>query len=243
MDSNDQAQGTGGTAGGGAARTDLVAIVAQEMRTPLTVVKGYTQRLLMSWETLDDHGKQAMLGRINTSISRLQRLVEDIMLVSGGLSGEFVMMARPYLLEPVVQHAILEVGVRRGDRATMIVPAGENVSMYGDQYRMEQALITLLELAVVRSPRDTLIDIAYGERDGILRVAVTDRGPAVTPEVWTALFGRSGTPASGGALSSAALGLDLFITDRLISVMGGTLEGSSTDEATQVVLELPISRS
>jgi len=243
VDSNSQPGGPGQSGDEALWRHDLVAVVTQEMRTPLTVLKGYTQRLLMSWETLDDRGKQAILGRINTSVSRLQRLVDDIMLVSGGQTADLVMMARPYLLEQVVQHAILEVGARRGDRATMIMPTGHNVSMYGDQYRTEQIVITLLELAVVRSPHEAVIAVTYGDRDGIAHLSVTDRGPALTPSGWDALLGRRDAPDRDRAGSPAALSLDLLIADRLVTLMGGALRATSDDEASHVLLELPISPS
>ncbi len=121
----------------------------------------------------------------------------------------------------------------------MIMPTGHNVSMYGDQYRTEQIVITLLELAVVRSPHEAVIEVTYGDRDGITHLTVTDRGPALTPSGWDALLGRRGVSDTGRAGSPAALSLDLLIADRLVTLMGGVLRATSDDEASHLLLESP----
>jgi K+-sensing histidine kinase KdpD len=221
--------------GAGDPRADLMTIFAQEMRGPLTVVKGYTQRLLMSWESLDDKGKVAILGRINTSISRLHRLVDDIAVVAGDGSTQFTMLARPFLLEPVVQQAIQEVAARHGDRATAIVPSGENVSLYGDCYRLEQVLLTYLELAVLRSPPGCPITVAYDQEGAHARIAITMEGGALPAAEWPALFGGSSMPSAG------SLALDLLIATRLLRALGGILKPTGAGDTTCLIIEVPVS--
>jgi signal transduction histidine kinase len=211
-----------------------MTIFTQEMRGPLTVVKGYTQRLLMSWESLDDRGKMAILGRINTSISRLHRLVDDIAVVAGDGSAQFAMLARPFLLEPVVQQAIQEVAARHGDRATAIVPSGENVSLYGDRYRLEQVLLTYLELAVLRSPPGCPVTVAYDQEGEHARIAITTEGGSLPSAEWPALFGATLMPAAG------SLALDLLIARRLLRALGGTLRPTGAGGTTCLILEVPL---
>ncbi len=228
----------------GALSADIMAIVAHELRSPLTVARGYTQRLMMSWESLDDRGKLAIVARINTSISRLSRLVDDIALLSGSNTAEFAMMARPYLLGQVVQHAIGEVGARRGDRATSIIPTGEDIAMYGDEYRLEQVVIALLELAIVRSAATRPINLTFNVVGERAHIAITDSGEVLTAAQWDMLFGRTGSLSIDHSVASGALGLDLLLCDRLTRAMGGSLTAHNDQTmTTTITLDIPVSRS
>ncbi|GAC1436823.1 MAG: hypothetical protein NVSMB65_10920 [Chloroflexota bacterium] len=218
----------------------LMTLMAQELRGPLTAVKGQTQRLLMSWESLDDRGKLAMLERINTSISRLRRLVEDIGLFSEGDESQFTLLTHPFLLEPVIRHAIDEVGARHGDRATSIVPDGANVSLYGDQYRLEQVVIILLETAVMRAPQDTSVEISYGSDGDRVRIAVADGGTPLALADWAALLDHGRPPRESVGTGWNGLALDLTVARRIAAAMDGTLSGASKAGLSTVMLDLPV---
>ena len=222
---------------------DLMVLVAQEMRGPLTAVKGHTQRLLMSWDTLDDGGKLAMLERINTSVSRLRRLVEDIGLISGGYGGQLTLLSHPFLLEPVIQQAIAEIGARQGDRAAAIMPAGNNVAMYGDQYRLEQVLIILLELAVLRAPQDTPIEVLYGRDEAHAYIAIADLGTMLSAVDWSALLEHGRPPRESAGTAWEGLALNLLVATRIAHAMGGRVTGTSSGELSRVTLELPIAET
>ena len=60
-------------------RSDLVATVAHELRSPLTGVKGFVATLLSKWDKLNDDQKQLMLETVNADADRLTRLIAELL--------------------------------------------------------------------------------------------------------------------------------------------------------------------
>src|SRR3954454_7201074 len=60
-------------------RSDLVATVAHELRSPLTGVKGFVTTLLSKWDRLNDDQKKLMLHTVATDAERLSRLITELL--------------------------------------------------------------------------------------------------------------------------------------------------------------------
>ena len=76
-------------------RSDLVATVAHELRSPLTGVKGFVQALLNRWDRLNDDQKKLMLETVSADSDRLARLIAELLDVARIDTGRLQMYPRP----------------------------------------------------------------------------------------------------------------------------------------------------
>ena len=76
-------------------RSDLVATVAHELRSPLTGVKGFVGTLLNKWDRLNDEQKQLMLRTVYADSERLSRLIAELLDVARIDTGRLPLYPRP----------------------------------------------------------------------------------------------------------------------------------------------------
>lgn len=205
-------------------RNDFVSTVSHELRTPLTGIKGFTDTLLTYWQRMDDGRRMEMVRRINASSCRLERLVHDLLFVSGIESGTLPVRRETTELHPLIEGAVQEVeGKYRGQEIQMRA-ATEPLFAVVDPHRLQQVLVNLLDNAVKYSPEGRPIRVRWRREGRMARISVVDMGPGIGPGDQARLFTRFGkldrTPRPG----HGGTGLGLYISKSLIETMGGRIE-------------------
>jgi signal transduction histidine kinase len=93
----------------------------------------------------------------------------------------------------------------------------------GDQSRLRQALVNLLQNAVRYTPESGRIDVAIHQRDGIVRVEVRDTGEGIDPERLKAIF----DPFVRLSATGPGLGIGLTLVRRIVELHGGSISAAS----------------
>jgi two-component system phosphate regulon sensor histidine kinase PhoR len=194
-------------------KADLVAVMGHELRTPLTIIKGYVRTLLRKGSDIDERTRNMALSALDTNTDRLERLVEDLLLMSA------IETSRPRLhLEPAdVAAAASE---REAERVQVRRPRGELVVQV-DRPKLDQILNHLLDNALKYSDGAVVLEVSDKGED--VEVAVTDSGPGIFSGDIPLLFERfqqldgTSTRAQGGT------GIGLYICRRLVEALGGRL--------------------
>jgi signal transduction histidine kinase len=208
------------------ARSELIALVTHELRTPLAVVRAYTE-LLADDPPLDDRESRDPIRRAQRAawhdasleqVERLDRLVDSI------LQSVRVVPDAPAAVVPTdVEETIGEVAasiepILRQHR--LDVRPGVRLHVLADPPRLRQILEHLIENAVKYAPPDTTITIDRSLVEGSVRIGVTDEGPGV-PEEWRERifepYARRDTHTARGS------GIGLYAAKRLGESMGARL--------------------
>jgi signal transduction histidine kinase len=225
------------------ARTELIALVTHELRTPLAVVRAYTDLLseeppLVGRESRDvirRSTRNEWHQRAIDQIERLDRLVDSILASVRPLDdhlAEVVPVDVAALLEEVVgelrpllrnHHVVLDVAVRRFALA--------------EPPRLRQIVEHLIENAVKYAPPGTTITVDTGLVEGLVRMGVADEGPGIPVEWRERIFEpytRRDTHTARGS------GIGLFAAKRLAESMGAHLWTEPTASAgARFVVALP----
>jgi signal transduction histidine kinase len=207
---------------------DFAFAISHELRTPLTLISGYAQKLLMRWSLTDDERRRGMVEKINVSSHRLTRLIEDMLLVTDVERGELPMHIKSVAVPTVVDQALTDVRDRYQERLPAIAVSGEPLHALADGFRLEQALICLLDNAVKHAPTDSTVTVAWHEADGRVGIAVSDEGKGIEAADLPRLFTRFGRLERVLGQSHGGIGLGLYIARRLVEAMGGAITVDST---------------
>jgi len=196
-------------------RSDLVATVAHELRSPLTGVKGFVQALLNRWDRLNDEQKKLMLTTVHADSDRLSRLITELLDVARLDTGRLSMHQRPCDV-PILVGRVVE-SVRAGAPHHIDLHAADDLpQIWADPDKFTQVLTNLIENAI-RHGSDPVTVTAMEEGEQVV-VQVDDSGDGIAPEVRRRAFTKFWTTGQRGGS-----GLGLYLVNGLVRAHGGTV--------------------
>jgi signal transduction histidine kinase len=194
-------------------KSDFVAVLGHELRTPLTVMKGYLRTLLHRGDDVDTRVREMALRAIDANAERLQRLIEDVLLISSVESGR----ASLHLEEVDVARLAANVA---SQRVTIRRPRRE-VTLTADAAKVEQVIRHLLENALKYSEGPVTVEVAdHGEE---VEVAVVDTGPGIFSGDVPRLFERFFQLDGAATRQHGGTGIGLYVSRRLVEAHGGRI--------------------
>jgi signal transduction histidine kinase len=201
-------------------RSDLVATVAHELRSPLTGVKGFVQALLNRWDKLNDEQKKLMLTTVHSDSERLSRLIAELLDVARIDTGRLALYPRPSDAEALVARSVASVQAGTA-RHIDYTAAGDLPEVSADPDKFAQVVTNLIENGVRHGEGTvTVCTEALGPDDDYsgVRIVVEDEGQGIAPEMRRRVFTKfwkSG--ARGGS------GLGLYLVNGLVQAHGGSV--------------------
>ncbi len=201
-------------------RSDLVATVAHELRSPLTGVKGFVQALLNRWDKLNDDQKKLMLTTVSADSDRLSRLIAELLDVARIDTGRLQLCPRPADSAVLARRIVDSVGAGTHREVDLEVADGLPAVLV-DPDKFTQAVTNLVENAVRHGDgvvRVTLGPEPHGDAPDGVRVTVSDEGEGIPAELRRRVFTKFWTGSvSGGS------GLGLYIVHGLVRAHGGVV--------------------
>jgi signal transduction histidine kinase len=196
-------------------RSDLVATVAHELRSPLTGVKGFVTTLLSKWDRLNDEQKKLMLTTVSTDAERLSRLITELLDVARIDTGRLPLYPREIDAVPVLERVVESVraGTSRAITSHHEAPAAH---VFADPDKFVQVFTNLVDNAVRHGEGCVTVTTETGPLG--LRVVVDDEGediPEVLRDRVFTKFWKHGV--RGGS------GLGMYIVNGLVRAHGGEL--------------------
>jgi signal transduction histidine kinase len=201
-------------------KTDFVSMVSHELRAPLTNLGGGVELLLRHTHNSTDTG---ILRSIQEEIKRLTRFVETILNVSAMEAGKLVLHPMALSL-PVVAHAARDGWSNTPDLQRIEIDMDEDLPLViGDEEALRSVIGHLLDNALKYAPEGPVRIAALHQGDRVL-VEVRDFGPGVPIDKRSLLFQRFQRMDSKDSQVVYGYGLGLYMSQRLLRSMGGTLE-------------------
>jgi two-component system phosphate regulon sensor histidine kinase PhoR len=223
-------------------RTEFMANVSHEVRTPLTAILGYLETLLAGALEEPEHARK-FLEIVHRHTERLGRLLSDLTDLSNIELGKVSLRLQPTSLSETVDSVLIIIGPKAEVGEVLLksdVPRDLPL-VRADHDRLAQILINLVDNAVKYTPRGGRVTV-HARRDGpdMLAVAVVDTGVGIPradlPRVTERFYrvDRARSRELGGT------GLGLAIVKHLVLAHGGELAiESEFGQGTTVSFTLP----
>lgn len=224
-------------------RIDFVANVSHELRTPLTSIKGFAATLADGY--VQGEGTH-FLERLRANVNRLNQLISDLLDLSIIESTEGDSDQQHW---EVVDLAPLAAGVADSlrERAqqreqTLIVESSVSSPLWGEQKRLEQVVVNLLDNALKYTPTGGTITVSVNQVQDQVALKISDTGIGIPAEHLPRLFERFYRVDKARSRDLGGTGLGLAIVKHIVHAHGGKISVQSViGKGTEFTVWLPLS--
>jgi signal transduction histidine kinase len=200
-------------------RRNLMADIAHELRTPLSVIQGRLEGLLDGVYPRDD----ATIGEVIDEAKLLARLVDDLRTLANAESGMLTLQKEPTDLASLIQEVVRSFADdAQSKQISMRTDLADLPIITIDPLRIREVLVNLISNAVRHTPEAGHIVVAAQVEIGRVAVSVTDSGPGISPQDLPKIFDRFYKGAT-----SRGSGLGLTIARNLVHAHGGDIRADN----------------
>jgi len=210
-------------------RSDFVANVSHELKTPLTSIKGFVETLLEG-ALEDKENNRRFLKIIQDHAERLDSLVNDLLSLSHLESKEMALKKTSFNLKQQVEDVISGFRSQLKKKDIEIkneLPAG--ISLTADKDRLEQVVTNLMDNAIKFNKEKGFVRIYGEEINGKVKITVEDSGIGIPEKDIPRIFERFYRVDKARSRELGGTGLGLSIVKHIIELHGGMVGVESTE--------------
>lgn len=197
-------------------RRDFVANVSHELKTPLTVVRGYMEMIQASEGDFDPHWQQAF-DVIEGQVSRMDRLVEQLLILSRVEVNTDYDTKNPINVPEVLTALINDAKWLNQEKHHHIaVDIDESISILGVDTEIKSAFANLISNAIAYTQPQGEISISWQKQGNKAKFSVKDNGPGIRPEDVNRLTERFYRVDKSRSRNTGGSGLGLAIVKHVL---------------------------
>jgi len=221
------------------ARSDFVAVVTHDLRTPLSVIRGHLEMLAEKNGTAKT---RAPISEATTQVERLDQLVDRILAGVRTDRPELSLRRTRFDLRATVTAALKEVAPMARRHKLTGPRTGPAVFVRGDRRRTAEVVAGLVHNATKYTPQGTRIMVRIERGDDRATVRVQDQGRGVPPNERSRIFEPYARGAGNDEVPGSGIGL--FASRRVVEGQGGDIWVEDAPEGGAIfAFTLPLARA
>jgi len=223
-------------------KTDFVANMSYELRTPLTSIGGFAELLGGGYAGDLTPKARDYVSAILESVQRLSKLINDVLDLTTGDTRGVALEKERVDIAGLCRAAAETAKARAAEKGQKldvdISPSAGHV--FGDARRLRESVEHVLQNAIAYTDRKGRISLsATGDKKQAV-IRIEDNGSGIEADDLPRVFNRFDRVVEAGVRGEAALGLGLPLTQQFIEAHGGTVElDSEKGKGTSVTLTIP----
>ncbi len=220
-------------------RRNMLADIAHELRTPITILRGRLEGILDGVYPADE----ANIAPVLEETYLLERLVEDLRLLALAEANQLRFELKPVNLAELGDTILGLFSAQAGEKNVSLrlnAQPGLPLVMV-DPQRFQQVVGNLIDNALRYAPAGTAIDLSIKCVNDAVELSVVDEGTGIPPEELGHVFDRFWRGEKSRARSTGGAGLGLSIARQLVEAQGGKISARNrTPKGFEVSITLPV---
>ncbi|HOC02171.1 MAG TPA: ATP-binding protein [Candidatus Ratteibacteria bacterium] len=222
------------------ARKDFVIATSHELKTPLTAIKGYTETLQ---DEIKDPQQKEFIEIINHNISRLEKIVEDLINLSQIEDNDAKLVLETVDIKKIVENVVsLYMKKAREKGIEFKINIQDLPLIKADGFRIEQMLVNLIDNSVRYTEKGEIsICISYQKDSATIKIEITDTGIGIPHQHLPRIFERFYVVDKARSRQTGGTGLGLSIVKHIVLLHNGTIDVESEEnKGTKFTIHLPL---
>ncbi len=222
-------------------RRELIANVSHDLRTPLSIMQGYVETMMMKEDSLKPEDRKRYLGIVLKSSERLGRLITQLFEYSKLEAKEITPIKEPFFISELAQDVLAKYEVLAKEKdITIHLEKPELVPLvFADVSLVERVIQNLMDNALKFTPKGGKISIQLKPLKETVEVLITDNGPGIPLQEQPFIFERLHQAKDADKKESGA-GLGLAIAKKIMDIHDSTIRViSKPNEGASFIFNLP----
>lgn len=209
-------------------RKELIANISHDLKTPISVIRGYAEMLILKKDELSDDEKMKYLNNINESTKRVTGLMHQLLELSKLENNQIELREEPFSLPELASDLMSRFELLLKEKNMQFeFDIEENLPLaFGDIGLVERVIQNLVDNAIKYSPKDSKIKIGLNKKEDGIEFVITDEGRGIDQKNINKIFDRYTTSNEVNKLDKS-FGLGLAISKKILELHNSTIAVSS----------------
>jgi signal transduction histidine kinase len=209
------------TAARASAKSEFLANISHELRTPATVAKGIAY--VLRNPSVGEEERSSFLEQLQVSLDELMSIIDEVITISEIERGKFSLRRTELDLSPLIMHAV-DDAARHYPDIRIDSDVADRLAVLGDAPRLLEVVRELLGNACRYSPPGADVELRARSLDEGIVVSIADRGPGLSRPVAARAFDEPFSPGEQTLRKEkAGAGVGLHLARQLVVEHGGIL--------------------
>lgn len=211
-------------------RRELIANVSHDLRTPIAIIRGYTETLQMKEDSISDEKRRHYINTVSDSAEKLDRLVNELFELSKLEANQVEAKKEPFIISELVGDICNKYQlIAKTKNITITTELSKELPpVYADISLIERVIQNLIDNALKFTPDGGNINIKTYKSDERIVVSVTDTGIGIPEAEREQIFARYYRANNFTDLKNST-GLGLAIAKKILDLHNSTLDLTSIE--------------